>query len=198
MKHLFRTLMAAALLLSLSACSDDDDDHRPDTTSGATTPHTETPDTTSGATTPAEGSVAKGRIGTGTFIDYDGTTVSNAYGIDFNKDGQLEFRISDDRKYVSYVWSENGNNIANAENQWDIIEPMDKGASVYSGCRWEGQGDAMLPDNLPEKFYVGFRIRLGDTIHYGWAKVEYENGTLEWDKCAYNTVPSITAFCGED
>lgn len=185
MKNIWRTLVAVMLIGSMAACGDKDNDND------------DAPDTVSGATTHEE-DMAKGRIGTGTFIDYNGATVSNAYGIDFNKDGQLEFRISDDRKYVSYVWSENGNNIANAENQWDIIEPMAKGASVYSGCRWEGQGDAMLPDNLPEKFYVGFRIRLGDTIHYGWAKVEYENGTLEWDKCAYNTVPSITAFCGED
>ena len=189
MKNTLKTIAAITLISTMAACGNDKENTTPANTDSA--------DVVSGATT-HEDDMAKGKIGTGTYIDYDGTVTNDAYGIDFNKDGQLEFRISDDRQYVSYVWSENGNNIANVEEQWDIIDPMEKGASVYSGCHWDGQGDAMLPANLPEKFYVGFRIRMNDTIYYGWAKVKYKDNEIDWDKCAYNTVPSITAFCGED
>lgn len=182
------TLIAAAMLLcSLAACGEKDNDNSNNNGN----------DTISGATT-HEDNMAEGRIGLGTFVDYSGTALNNVYGIDFDKDGNLEFRISDDHQYISYVWSENGNNIVNADGEWDIVEPLTKGASVNSSCRWDGQGDAMLPANLPEKFYVGFRFRLHDAIHYGWAKVKYENNNLEWDECAYNTVPSATAICGED
>lgn len=187
MKQILRTMVAAIIVCTMASCVDKDDDHSDNDSHDATT----------GATT-HEDDMAKGRIGNGIYIDTDGTAIDSAYGIDFDKDDTLEFRISNDRQYVSYVWSEGGNNIANAEEQWDLIEPMGKGASVYSGCRWEGQGDAMLPYNMPNKFYVGFRIHMNDTIHYGWAKVKYENGEVNWTKCAYNTVPSITAFCGED
>lgn len=187
MKQILKTMAAAMIMCAMVGCGDKDDNHA----------NNDTTDATSGATT-HEDDMAKGRIGNGTYIEYDGSEISNAYGIDFDKDGTLEFRISDDRQYVSYVWSDGGNNIVNAEEQWDIIEPMEKGASVNSGCRWEGQGDAMLPYDMPEKFYVGFRFRLNNAIHYGWAKVKYEDGEVEWDKCAYNTKPGITAFCGED
>ncbi|MCR4829733.1 MAG: hypothetical protein K5864_09790 [Bacteroidales bacterium] len=184
MKYLVRTMLAVMLLAATAACGDDENDNEPDANSGATT---------------HEEDMAQGTIGNGTFVTFDGQSV-NAYGIDFNKDGQLEFRISGNGEYVDYVWSEGGPNIVNNAEMWDLIEPLEKGDQVYSGCHWDGQGDAMLPEvsTLPEKFYVGFRFLLSDGIHYGWAKVEYDDGQLEWSKCAYNTKPSVTAFAGED
>ena len=58
---------------------------------------------------------------------------------------------------------------------------------------------AGLPENstLPEKFYVAFRLDFGAT-YYGWAKVKYEDGELEWDKCAYNTTAGGTITAGDD
>lgn len=188
MKLFFRILCAALILSATTACKEKDG-------KGNTNDST---DVNTGATTQEENMV-KGRIGNGTFVTFDNQTIS-AYGIDFNKDGQLEFCISDDRTAITYIYSEDGNNVVNAESQWDIIDPLEKRHAIHSGCRWEGQGDAVLPElnTLPEKFYVGFRFMLDSVKHYGWAKVKYKDGELEWDKCAYNVLPSKTAFAGED
>ena len=59
--------------------------------------------------------IANGRIGNGN-INIAGTEWTNVYGIDFNNDGVLEFRLSDfsgatgtqTNAYISYNW--NGNN----------------------------------------------------------------------------------------
>lgn len=199
MKHLFRTLMAAALLLTLSACSDDDDDHRPDTTSGATTPHTETPDTTSGATTPAEGSVAKGRIGTGTFT-LDGQTYTDVYGIDFNKDGILEFRIVNNGTALQCEPANaSGTLIRGVALSGSNIALIQKHATIGPALSYSTSILSNLPStaSLPEKFYVAFRLGFNGTC-YGWAKVKYDDGEIKWDKCAYCTTPNASLTAGDD
>ena len=98
MKKIFVPLMVAAMCLVFTSCSDYGEgdfhngaDDQPDTVSGSTIPNEEPePDTTTGAT--SEGSMAKGRIGTGSFT-FGGQTVGDAYGIDLDKDGRLEYRI---------------------------------------------------------------------------------------------------------
>ena len=81
-------IVAILVAASLVACGDNDNFDNTDTVSGSTRPNDEEPDTVSGSTRPADGAIAKGRIGTGTFT-LNGQTEQNVYGIDFNKDGVL-------------------------------------------------------------------------------------------------------------
>jgi hypothetical protein len=198
MNRIFRTLMAAVMVFSMAACSDDDHDHRPDTTSGATR-HEETPDTTSGATTPAEGSIVKGRIGVGS-ITIDGQTFTDVFGIDFNKDGILEFRIVNDGTSLQcQPTNADGILVRGVAVSGGTIATLQKHATIGPSLNYSTTAFASLPAlaSLPEKFYVAFRLDFGGTC-YGWAKVKYKNGSLEWDKCAYCTTPNATLTAGDD
>ena len=198
MKIKFNRLSFVALLLaaSLVACGDKDNDKstNPDTVSGSTRPDEETPDTTSGSTRPAEGAIVKGRIGTGTFT-LDGQTEQNVYGIDFNKDGVLEYRIVSAGEGLMYDAA--GNNVVISSG---VIATLAKHTSINASSYFAGDGNSSLPalGSLPEKFYVGCRFTLSDGIHYGWVKVKYDDGELEWDKCAYNTSLSSSITAGDD
>lgn len=176
MKRIILTLSAAALLLSFVACGDKETDE-PDTTSGATSE-----------------TLKAGTIGNGT-ITIAGYT-ENAYGVDFDKDGVLEFKISGE--YIAYNWTEGGNNIVNKANQWDYIEPIGTSIVIDANSRFEGQGDAMFEDitSLPELFFIGCRFMLSDGIHYGWIKMKKVNGELEWGEAVYRTTPGVSITTG--
>lgn len=205
MKRIYSTLFATILSLSLSACSDYNENFhegadRPDTISGSTRPNDEDPDTISGSTRPAEGSIVKGRIGTGT-IALDGMTYTDAYGIDFNKDGYLEFRIINNGN--SLQWepaTSEGDLVQGPAMSNGNIATLQKHSTIGSNLEYSTSILANLPtvSSLPEKFYVGCRFTLSDGIHYGWVKVKYDDGELEWDKCAYNTTPSASITAGDD
>ena len=192
--------MIAAMSLLLGSCTDygenfhEGADDKPDTVSGSTRPADDDPDTVSGSTRPADGSVVKGRIGTGS-ITIDGQTYTDVYGIDFNKDGVLEYRIIGNG--VSLVYNVSDNNVVVSSG---CIATMAKHSSVNAMCNFAGDGNTPLPSlgSLPEKFYVGCRITLSDGVHYGWVKVKYDDGELEWDKCAYNTSPDSPVTAGDD
>lgn len=184
MKYLNKILVALMLSLAFTTCDEKDNERN---------------DTTSGSTRPAEGSIVKGRIGLGT-ITNDGMTYTDAYGIDFNKDGYLEFRIINNG--TALQWEP-----ANAEGilvrgpamQNGRIALLQKHATIGSNLEYSTSIFAGLPDNstLPEKFYVAFRLDFGAT-YYGWAKVKYEDGEFEWDKCAYNTTAGGAITAGDD
>ncbi len=53
-------------------------------------------------------------------------------------------------------------------------------------------------NSLPEKFYVGCRFVLSDGVHYGWISVRHQNGTLNWEKCAYNTNKNESIEAGKE
>ena len=187
-----KMLLVAMTAMALAACGDKDSGN-PDTVSGGTRPPEE-PDTISGSTRPADGAVVKGTIGYGTFT-LDGVTQQGAYGIDFNKDGILEYSITDDG--MSLTYNASANNIVVSSN---CIAPLSKHSSINATCNYAGSGHTPLAalSALPEKFYVGCRIRLTDGMHYGWIKVKYDDGELEWDKCAYNTTPNGPVTAGDD
>ena len=201
MKKILGTFMAAALMVFMVACSDKDNgnDNQPDTTTGATTPADDEPDTTSGATSPAEGSVVKGRIGTGT-ITIDGQTYTDVYGIDFNKDGILEFRIVNDGTSLQWQPADgSGEMVVGPAMSGDRIATLQKHATIGPSLHYSTSILADLPEvnSLPEKFYVACRLSFGHTC-YGWVKVKYDDGELEWDKCAYCTTPNASLTAGDD
>ena len=180
-------MLAVALVLSLTSCSDKDNEKNTST------------DTTTGATRPAEGSIVKGSIGIGT-ITIDGQTYTDAYGIDFNKDGILEFRIvAGGTSLQCEPANGSGDAVRGVAMVGDRIATLQKHATISSSLTYSTSLLSTLPESgsLPEKFYVAFRMDF-DGIHYGWAKVKYENGELEWDKCAYCTTANAPLTAGDD
>lgn len=150
--------------------------------------------------------ITQGTIGNGTFVDYSGIS-NQAYGIDFNNDGNLEFRIRDfasDVNYgncmLDYVYSENGNNIVADAEIWDYMGTLQQGTVIGPGSNFAGYGDAYFNtyEQIPASFYVGFRIALGNNIHYGWALVNFSNNNATWVKCYYNATPNAPINAGQE
>lgn len=156
--------------------------------------------------------IANGRIGHGN-ISIAGTDWTDVYGIDFNNDGTLEFRISDFEgpastwvnAYFSYEWTEGGNNIYSDLEVWDYIAILASGYVIDAHGNFAGYGDATFEElsSVPEHLFVGFRILLPDGVHYGWAEATVSTSAasndivLNWIACAYNTVPGGAIAAGQ-
>lgn len=153
-----------------------------------------------------------GRIGTGN-ITIAGMPWEDVYGLDFNNDGTLEFRIADNdgvsgtwtNAYFSYNWTEGGNNIVANSQIWDYIEILAQGDIINANSNFAGYGDATFETltSVPERIFLGFRILLADGVHYGWAEATVEtyettsDATLNWVACAYNTTPDAAIAAGQ-
>ena len=157
----------------------------------------------------ANSQIVNGHIGTGN-ITIAGTEWTNVYGIDFNNDGILEFRLSDFsgvdgnqvNAYISYNWTEGGNNVVSDPEIWDYAAVLASGQVVDANCTFGGHGDATFQDltTVPERIFVGFRILLADGVHYGWAEAVVSTSAsdiiLNWVACAYNTTPNAPVTIG--
>lgn len=159
----------------------------------------------------ANAQITQGRIGTGS-ITIAGSTTTDVYGLDFDNDGtNLEFRIADfpgspnlTNGYLTYNWTDGGNNIVNETGVWDYMAILASGVTVGSTSEFEGQGDgAFNTTNLTAGVhYMGFRILLSDGVHYGWAEYTVaENGDdfdLTWTKCYYNATVGEAITTGDE
>lgn len=157
----------------------------------------------------ANAQIANGRVGNGN-ITIAGTEWTNVYGIDFNNDGILEFRLSDFsgvegnqvNAYISYNWTEGGNNVVSDPEVWDYAAVLAAGQVVDANSTFGGYGDATFQDltTAPERIFVGFRILLADGVHYGWAEAVVSTSAsdivLNWVACAYNTTPNAPVTIG--
>ena len=157
----------------------------------------------------ANAQIANGRIGTGN-ITIAGTEWTDVYGIDFNNDGILEFRLSDFsgvegnqvNAYISYNWTEGGNNVVSDPEVWDYAAVLASGQVVDANSTFGGYGDATFQDltTVPERIFVGFRILLADGVHYGWAEAVVSTSAsdivLNWVACSYNTTPNAPVTIG--
>lgn len=157
----------------------------------------------------ANAQIANGRIGNGN-ITIAGTEWTDVYGIDFNNDGILEFRLSDFsgiegnqvNAYISYNWTEGGNNVVSDPEVWDYAAVLAAGQVVDANSTFGGYGDATFQDltTVPERIFVGFRILLADGVHYGWAEAVVSTSAsdivLNWVACAYNTTPNASVTIG--
>ena len=190
MKRIYTLLFAAAVVLSMTACSEKETNDPEE--GGSNNGNNGTPAST----------IKSGKIGHGT-ITIAGYT-EETYGVDFNNDGTLEFKLGvGGNGYVAYNWTEGGNNIVNKADQWDYIEPLAANVTVGASSRFEGQGDAMFEDMnaLPATFYIGCRFKLDDGVHYGWVKASRQDGrevSVQWDKCAYNSKPGEAIPTGKE
>lgn len=157
----------------------------------------------------ANAQIANGRIGNGN-ITIAGTEWTDVYGIDFNNDGILEFRLSDFsgiegnqvNAYISYNWTEGGNNVVSDPEVWDYAAVLASGQVVDANSTFGGYGDATFQDltTVPERIFVGFRILLADGVHYGWAEAVVSTSAadivLNWVACSYNTTPNAPVTIG--
>lgn len=179
MKTITRILMATMLVFAMAACGEKENNKPIE-------------DNVDGGNVDVTNPIKVGRIGNGP-ITINGETLNNVYGVDFNNDGTLEFRIGGEYPfyYIAYDFLSQCN-IVNIADQWDYIQLLKYGDTICDYSRFEGQGDASFkdPESLPTDFYIGCRVAIDNKIHYGWIKVENTGQNLNWKECAYNSNPS--------
>ncbi|HPT52650.1 MAG TPA: T9SS type A sorting domain-containing protein [Bacteroidales bacterium] len=165
--------------------------------------------------------VVIGTIGNGTYVDYNNNS-SQAYGIDFNNDGTLEFSLTNgfitsnfDAQCpyctIIFVGGDNGNNVwaaGTVDSGWDLVQLLSANTSIGANGNWIAQGDAYLINNMDNDMpllslnidsYLGFRFLFNGSMYYGWAKVRMTTNSsggydAQWLECAYdNTGVAILA-----
>lgn len=171
------------------------------------------------ATAQLDAQIVVGTIGQGSYTDWSGST-SSRFGLDFNNDGVLEFVLKDAEASVSasqcaleWSYSDDGNNVWTSgdlnQGGWDEIHAISANTSISSSCNWEGQGDAFLVNYYDEvlvpvdqDFYVGFRVKVNGSTHYGWARVKLTGNassgySADWQQIAYNSTPNAPISAGQ-
>lgn len=150
--------------------------------------------------------VQQGTIGTGSFIDWSGSAIDDIYGLDFNNDGTIEFRITYgytdmgdeiENGGITFAWTEGGNNIVTpSEEQWDQVKNLADGTQVGPNSGWYAQGDAYL--GFEPAINVGFRILIGGQVHYGWGKVAVNTsaGVADWQEIYYQAAANTPISVG--
>ena len=144
--------------------------------------------------------IRQGVIGTGVFTEFDGTPTTT-YGLDFDDDGHLEFKLSTysiTNDYIIWTWSDGGNNVCNSSMGWDYAAALSQGTAIGPSSNWEGQGDCMVNATYPSQYFLGFRIRLDDGVHYGWAMVNVSSTALNWVKIYYQATPGVAINAGDE
>lgn len=161
----------------------------------------------------ASAQITRGTVGNGNYVDYSGETQSNVPGLDFNNDGTHEYALSagynDDGQAVdngalNFVWSEGGNSVATiSSDEWDKMKSLTVGTQVGPSSGWYAQGDAYVSVANTE-MYVGLRFKLGNTVHYGWARVTIATGgaegygyTATWQEIYYQATANTTIAVGD-
>ncbi len=150
---------------------------------------------------------AKAQVTVGSVIA--GTGVET-FGLDFNNDGTPEFDV--DWGYFSYDYSANHNIWAagTADEGWDFPMALSDGTAIDANGNWIGQGDASVENYMTEALltpvgtstFMGFKIGLNGSIHYGWAKVtvagDEENGYYATvSELAYNATANAPINAGQ-
>lgn len=160
--------------------------------------------------------IVVGTVGNGSFTGWDNVT-SPAFGLDFNNDGNLEFKISNSGEsincYIEYNSSSPTNNIwanGTADENWDIPKNLTINTQIGNSGNWIGQGDCSLinwSDDSPvfsvgTISYMGFRFKIGTNTHYGWAKVLITGNsttgyTATFQQIAYESTPNTPIGAGQ-
>lgn len=173
--------------LAIASCSKDDD--------------TTTPNNGNNSGNGSASTIAKANIGNGTYGSW-GTT----NGIDFDKDGKLEYRISSgELENGDLDFSENygtGTNIATIGGPyptegWDQIKAIPEGTEINSSTNFGAEGDAYILQSSGNSQYVGLRIGIGGKTYYGWARATISGSTVTWVEAYYNTTANAAIKAGQ-
>ncbi|MFA7132012.1 MAG: T9SS type A sorting domain-containing protein [Bacteroidales bacterium] len=163
--------------------------------------------------------IVVGTVGNGNFIDWQNVSTP-AFGLDFNNDGVLEFKLSNSgfdieniNCYIEYNASSPINNIwaiGTEDENWDIPKNLTLNTQIGTSGNWVGMGDCSLTnwtDDSPvfavgTVSYMGFRFKLGSNTHYGWAKVVISGTpttgyTATFQKIAYESTPNTPIGAGQ-
>lgn len=160
--------------------------------------------------------VTQGTIGNGTFVGWSGS--STAYGLDFNNDGTIEFKLSGNDwgtpTLVNGVIEFNGetnSNFTTDVDAWDLAAPVANGTVISSTADMHSYGDGYMymdyydpPTNfaLNTTQYMGFAIDLSDGIHYGYARLSITGSTtttltVNWEAIYYNATAGQSITVGQ-
>lgn len=151
--------------------------------------------------------VTRGTVGEGTYTNWDNQT-SFCEGLDFNNDGVLEFALMHGYDMntgeeiangaVQYVYSSN-NNVHTDADMWDYFKLLNSGDQLSSASAFNGQGDCYFEDYaaLSQPRYVGFRVSVGGSLHYGYAKVSYSSNAVNWHEIYYNATAGAAITVGQ-
>ena len=155
----------------------------------------------------ANAQITRGTIGMGNYTDYSGAT-NNVYGLDFNNDGTNEFAIQTgydgmtgepvENGSIVFNWEENGTNVATDAEMWDYFNLFTVGSTISSSTSFSSYGDCYFSDYTPSStpLYLGFRLKLGSNIHYGYAKVTITAEGVNWQEIYYNATPNAPITIG--
>lgn len=161
-----------------------------------------------------------GTVGNGNFVNWENVS-SPAFGLDFNNDGILEFKLSNTgfdveniNCYIEYNASEPIYNIWAAgpgDENWDIPMNLTFNTQIGASGNWAGMGDCSLISwsgdspafAVGTTAYMGFRFKIGSNTHYGWAEVQIAGDaatgfTANFQKIAYETTPNTPIAAGQE
>ena len=161
--------------------------------------------------------IVVGTVGNGTFVNWENVS-SPEFGLDFNNDGILEFKLSnsgfDIENTNCYIEYNATNNIwanGTGDENWDIPKNLALNTQVGISGNWIGMGDCSLTSWADESpvfavgtvSYMGFRFKLGSNTHYGWAKVLITGNatigyTASFQKIAYESTPNAPIGAGQE
>lgn len=160
--------------------------------------------------------IVTGTVGNGNYTDWNNQT-SQAFGLDFNNDGNLEFKISNSGEntncYIEYNSSSPINNIwasGTVDENWDIPKNLTINTQIGTSGNWVGMGDCSMTNwsdgspvfSVGTTSYMGFRFKLGSNTHYGWAKVVITGNsttgyTVTFQQIAYESTPNTSIGAGQ-
>ena len=135
--------------------------------------------------------------------------------LDFNNDGTSEYHLTTgmdmtgkSTQYGGVMIDVTGCNIWTVSagyptEGWDQIQNLAEGTEVGASGVYGSEGDAYIQTNKGTTQYVGFKLKIGANIHYGWGKVTLANGTdgydynANWEEIYYNSTPNAAIKVGQ-
>lgn len=155
----------------------------------------------------ANAQIVRGAIGNALFTDYTGVTTT-VYGLDFTHDGINEFAIHQgydpmtgdpiENGSIVFNYEEGGNNVATDPEAWDYFNTFSTGDVIGPSTSFSSYGDCYFADYTPSStpLYLGFRIKFGAYIHYGYAQVTMTQAGVEWNEIYFNAIPNAPITIG--
>lgn len=206
MKHIFRILSVALIAGSMMLVSCEKENNNDNNNTPTQGNNSNNNNNNPNNPNPPASTIAQGRIGNGSYVDYNGNTQSGYYGFDVNNDGVLEFSLTTGYDYETYEPIEKGcinfvestgSNVwtMGEASGWDWAKNLAVGTTVNENGGYYAYGDATIP--TASIGYVGLRVKLADGIHYAWARYSWDGTAATWTSLYYNTTVGAAITVGQ-